>query len=71
MFLTPCRFVSRSVEGLHAIVVSDRDGVPVIKGNRSARGRQVPRDPRPAPQRHERHRLCFLYLSSSLCVCLN
>lgn len=22
-----------SVEGLHAIVVSDRDGVPVIKGN--------------------------------------
>lgn len=23
----------RSVEGLHAIVVSDRDGVPVIKGN--------------------------------------
>uniref|UniRef100_U3I6A8 Late endosomal/lysosomal adaptor and MAPK and MTOR activator 3 n=1 Tax=Anas platyrhynchos platyrhynchos TaxID=8840 RepID=U3I6A8_ANAPP len=23
--------VSRSVEGLHAIVVSDRDGVPVIK----------------------------------------
>lgn len=24
-----------SVEGLHAIVVSDRDGVPVIKGNSS------------------------------------
>lgn len=25
-------FFSSSVEGLHAIVVSDRDGVPVIKG---------------------------------------
>ena len=29
--LTSFFFVS-SVEGLHAIVVSDRDGVPVIKG---------------------------------------
>ena len=25
-------FISSSVEGLHAIVVTDRDGVPVIKG---------------------------------------
>lgn len=25
-------FLSTSVEGLHAIVVTDRDGVPVIKG---------------------------------------
>lgn len=27
-----CIFFLSSVEGLHAIVVSDRDGVPVIKG---------------------------------------
>lgn len=30
--LTSFFFVVSSVEGLHAIVVSDRDGVPVIKG---------------------------------------
>lgn len=27
-------FVSFSIEGLHAIVVTDRDGVPVIKGKK-------------------------------------
>lgn len=29
-------FVSFSIEGLHAIVVTDRDGVPVIKGKKHA-----------------------------------
>lgn len=33
LFFFSSFFFSLSVEGLHAIVVSDRDGVPVIKGN--------------------------------------
>lgn len=30
------QFVLLSVEGLHAVVVTDRDGVPVIKGKTEA-----------------------------------